>query len=127
MAQKTKTVTQLKKALWEECRRITKERYGNTCYTCRRTPLEGSNWHVGHFLTSSVCSMPLRYDLANLRPQCFACNIHKSGNWLAFESRLVEDEGQSYVDELKQKNKDTLGGNYGRFWIEQKTEEYKSL
>lgn len=120
-------ITKAKERLWELCKQIIRKKYGNTCYTCGTTGLAGSNWQTGHFLTSSTCSMELRYDLKNLRPQCMPCNKWKSGNWFAYEQRLIRDEGQEYVDELKRRNKETMGGNYGLVWIRAKTEEYKEI
>ena len=87
-------------ALWQECRRIIKDKYGNTCYTCKKCPLEGSNYQIGHFIPSSVSGAFLRYDLRNLRPQCFRCNINLSGNGAVFYNNLREDEGQEYIDQL---------------------------
>ena len=90
----------LKKKLWELCKLIIREAYGNECYTCGKTGLAGSSWHTGHFIASSICGLYLRYDLRNLRPQCYRCNIDLSGNGAVFYRRMVEDEGQEYVDEL---------------------------
>lgn len=123
----TEKITKLKKKLWELCKQITRETYGNTCYTCGATGLAGSNWHTGHFLTKSLCSTELAYDLKNLRPQCYRCNIHLSGNWPAFELHLVLDHGQSYVDELKERNRKTKGGSFGSYWFEQKIAEYEAI
>jgi hypothetical protein len=124
---KKSELTKAKDKLWGLCRDIVREIYPNECYTCRAQDLTGSNRQTGHFITSSICSMELRYDIKNLRQQCFVCNIHKSGNWPAFEARLVKDEGQEYVDELKRRNEATKGGNYGLSWIKQKTEDYQEL
>lgn len=123
----TPTITKVKKALWEQCRRITRERYGNTCYTCGRTGLEGSNWQTGHFISSSICSVPLRYSLDNLRPQCYNCNINKSGNWIAFEKHLIQEKGEQIVIHLKAQNEATKGEQYDILWYQHKLEEYKTL
>lgn len=120
-------ITKAKEKLWELCKKIIRELYPNVCYTCGKGGLVGRNWQTGHFLTSSTCSMELRYELKNLRPQCFSCNINKSGNWHEFEKRLIREEGQEYVDELKRRNDETKGGSYGLVWIRQKTEDYKEL
>ncbi len=120
---KRKIKTPLKKAkdkLWTLCKEITRKYHGNTCYTCGKKGLEGSNWHTGHFLTDSTCSTELSYDLRNLRPQCYHCNINLSGNWIAFEERLRADHGQKYIDELKQRNRDTKGLSYRIDWYEDK-------
>lgn len=127
MRRKKSELTKAKDKLWALCKAITRKRYGNSCFTCPARELEGSNWHTGHFITDSVCSTELSYDLANLRPQCFSCNIHKSGNWPAYEARLIREEGQEYVDELKQRNRDTIGNKYGIFWIKEKIIEYEGI
>jgi hypothetical protein len=120
---KPATITALKKKLWEQCKRIIRGKYGNTCFTCGKTGLEGSNWHTGHFITSSVCSAEVRYALDNLRPQCYQCNVNLSGNWLAYERRLGKEE----AERLKAWNERTKGGKYDRFWYMEKIEEYKQI
>lgn len=70
------------------------------CFTCGKGGLSGSSWHTGHFIPSSTCGAYLRYDLRNLRPQCYYCNINLGGNGSAFYRRLLETEGQEYVDQL---------------------------
>ena len=90
----------LQKKLWEECKRLTKAKYGTDCYTCGRKTLEKQNIHTGHFIPKGACGANLKYDLRNLRPQCYNCNINLGGNGSAYYRRLVQDEGQSYVDQL---------------------------
>lgn len=90
----------LKKKLWELCKQIIREAYGNTCYTCERGGLKGSDWHTGHFIPSSTCGAFLRYDLRNLRPQCYNCNINLGGNGAIFYRNMVGDVGQAEVDQL---------------------------
>jgi 5-methylcytosine-specific restriction endonuclease McrA len=118
-------LAKLKQQLWDECRRITRARYGNTCYTCGRAGLEGSNWQTGHFISSSICSVHLRYHLDNLRPQCYNCNINKSGNWIAFEAHLIVEKGRDFPEQLKQLNRETTGRQYDSTWYLEKIEEYK--
>lgn len=117
----------LKDALWAECKRITRSRYGNTCYTCGKTGLEGSSWQTGHFLTDATCSTEIRYSLDNLRPQCYHCNINLSGNWIAYEERLIHDHGEEYVKELKRRNQATKGLMYREDWYQAKVEDYKNI
>jgi 5-methylcytosine-specific restriction endonuclease McrA len=124
---KTPNVTSLKKKLWTLCRELTRKTHGNTCYTCGRTGLEGGNWQTGHFISSSICSVELRYDLQNLRPQCYNCNINKSGNWIAYEERLTREFGQKHVDDLKQRNRNTTGKQYDILWYQAKIAEYEKL
>lgn len=114
----------LKAKLWELCKQLTRKHYGFNCYTC------GQNCeapHTGHFISSSVCSAELRYALDNLRPQCYRCNIHLSGNWLAYEQRLESDKGKEWVETLKKRNQETKGKQYDSIWYEQKIKEYQEL
>lgn len=90
----------LKKKLWELCKQIIRELYGNTCFTCNKVGLVGSDWHTGHFIPSSTCGAYLRYDLRNLRPQCYHCNINLGGNGAIFYVAMVEDVGQAEVDQI---------------------------
>lgn len=120
-------ITALKKELWKLCREITRKRYGNVCYTCGRNNLSGSDYQTGHFIAKSICSTELAYSLDNLRVQCSACNIWKSGNWLAFEIHLVLDHGQEYVDNLKKHNRATKGLSYGKDWYTARMAYYKGI
>jgi hypothetical protein len=115
----------LKAKLWELCKHITRTRYGNVCYTCGKGDLAGSNWHTGHYISSSICSTALRYDLENLRPQCYSCNINKSGNWLAYELHLKEDSIDT--EALKARNQATKNLSYRDDWYEAKIAEYETL
>jgi len=115
----------LKAELWELCKKITRTRHGNTCYTCEAPNLVGSNWHTGHFIPSSICGLYLRYDLRNLRPQCFRCNISLSGNGSAFYRKLVDDCGQPYVDTIfSDKLRDTKSN---KAFYQTLIDEYKTI
>jgi hypothetical protein len=87
--------------------------------------LFGSNLHLGHYISSSVCSAELRYSLDNLRPQCYRCNIHLSGNWIAYEAHLKADGIDP--EQLKQRNRDTVGMKADVLWYQAKIEEYIQL
>lgn len=117
------TVGKLKIRLWQLCRQIIIKRYGNTCYCCSAVGLVGSNLHIGHFIPSSVCSALLRFSLDNLRPSCYRCNIHLSGNWPAYESHLKRDGID--VEALKQHNRDTWGMKADSLWYLSKIAEYE--
>lgn len=126
-AKKTKkpTVSKLKKQLWAITRQIIIKIHGNTCYCCGASNLMGSNLHIGHFITSSTCSAELRYSLENLRPSCYRCNIHLSGNWIAYESHLIKDGID--VAALKQRNYDTKGMQADSLFYINKIAEYSTL
>lgn len=110
---KRKAKTPLRKvldALWKALRDTQFAKYGNTCYTCGKRGLEGSNRHLGHFIPKSICSGEMKYAPDNLRPQCYHCNINLSGNWPAYEEHLRKDGID--VDALKMRNRDTKGKKY---------------
>jgi len=93
-------IAKIQKTLWELCRIIIKQTYGNTCYTCGKKNLEGSNWHIGHFIPKAACGANLKYDLRNLRPQCYHCNINLGGNGAIYYKNMLDREGTKYVGKL---------------------------
>lgn len=116
----------LKEQLWELCRKIVKLRYPHRCYTCSKQLIDGtSDFHTGHFIPSSVCSVEMRYSLDNLRPQCSSCNVWKSGDWLSYETHLKSDGIDT--EALKQKNEATKGMMYDITWYRKKVEEYEFI
>lgn len=119
-------ITKLKEQLWLLCRQITKARYGNTCYTCGRIVPDGKGMHTAHYLTSSLCSTAIRYDLRNLRPGCYHCNINLSGNWPAYHTRMERDN-PGITEILKAENEATKGIVYPVEWFERKIQEYASI
>lgn len=114
-----------KEQLWKLCREIQIKRYGSDCYTCDSKNLEGSSRHLGHFIPSSICSTSMRYDLDNLRVQCYSCNINKSGNWPVYERNLIRDGID--VQELKDRNEKTKNEMYRENWYVEKIENYQRL
>lgn len=86
--------------MWEHCKRIIRAKYGNTCYTCGRGGLEGSNWHTGHLYAKASIGAYLKYDLRVLRPQCYFCNINCGGRGADFIENMRLIEGNAYVDAI---------------------------
>lgn len=125
LKRKSKSETaKLKDELWELCKKLTRQEYGYNCFTCGNfTEFP----HTGHFITDSTCSTELSYDLKNLRPQCYRCNIHLSGNWVEYETKLRSTHGQEYIEELKERNKNTKGLKYDSLWYIDKIKEYTRL
>jgi hypothetical protein len=126
MKRKSKSETRkIQDLLWQECRRITKSRYPapHICFTCRK-PIEGSGCQLGHFIPNSVGGASLRYNLDNLRLQCYYCNINCGGQGAIFYRNLVEEKGQEFVDnlfKLKQKSVNALD------LYKKLLEEYKNI
>lgn len=105
LKRKSKSLTRkVQDDLWQECRRISKTLYKppggvHKCFTCDK-PIEGSNCQLGHFIPNSVGGALLRYNLDNLRLQCYYCNINLGGNGAIFYKRLLAEKGQEHIDKL---------------------------
>jgi len=129
-AKKKPNISKLKIKLWEECKRIVRAKYQRedgmwNCFTCDRLIDEPAKAQTGHFLPSSTCGAYLRYDFRNLRVQCYNCNINQGGAGADFYRRLVETEGQEYVDRIFQDKHVSIKAD--AWWYMQKIEEYRSL
>ena len=98
--QSKQKISVVQRKLWELCRQIIKQRYGNKCYTCGSPNLVGANWQVGHLWAKASLGAYLKYDLRVLSPQCFRCNIHLGGMGAEFYRRMFILEGQEYMEKL---------------------------
>jgi hypothetical protein len=113
----------LKETLWSLCKTLTRAKYGLVCYTCDQpTPIP----HTGHFIPSSVGGVGLRFDLKNLRPQCYRCNINLSGNWPAYLERMTKEVGEEAVKELLRR-RDRERGKADKIFYAKKISEYEKL
>ena len=90
----------LEDKLWEECRRIIFEQYGNNCYTCTQKNLVGRNLHCGHMWAKGSLGASLKYDLRILRPQCYNCNMNLGGMGAIFIKKMEREEGKFYMEKL---------------------------
>lgn len=88
------SVAALRRRLWDAVSRRIKETWGNTCFTCGATGLEGKNWHTAHFVNAGL-SAAVRYDPDNLRPSCGRCNIWLRGNLAEYAIRLMDQIGEA--------------------------------
>ena len=98
--QSKQKISVIQRKLWELCKLLTRKHYGNVCYTCGATGLSGINWHTGHLWAKASLGAYLKYDLRVLRPQCYRCNIHLGGNSAEFYRKMVQENGQEYMDKL---------------------------
>lgn len=118
------SISLLQRKIWELCKQIIRKKYGNTCFTCGRNGLDGSNWHTGHLIPKASIGAYLKYDLRLLRPQCYNCNINLGGNGAIFIENLRRKEGNDYVDKILQDRQATVKAydHYLKIY-----EEYKVL
>jgi hypothetical protein len=95
------SISVIQRKLWEECKRIIREQFGNTCYTCGAKNLSGSNLHTGHLWAKASLGAYLKYDIRVLRPQCYRCNIHLGGAGADFYKKMLRTEGEDYMKRLE--------------------------
>ncbi len=76
-------------------------------------------------IPGSVCGLYLRYDLRNLRPQCYGCNVNRGGMGAAFVHKMEKIEGTLYVNEIFADQKRTIYNE--REFLESKLREYEGL
>lgn len=73
------------------------------CYTCDGVyPVK--KIQCGHYIPRGI--KYLRWELDNLRPQCFLCNCRRYGMSFLFRERLVEEIGESRVRAMEKRAKD---------------------
>jgi len=86
----------LKRKLWKLFAAYVKERDGNTCFSCGRGGLAGSNWHAGHLFPAGSSSL-IRWEPKNVHSQCYHDNINLGGAGAAYAVRFIERYG---IDEF---------------------------
>jgi len=95
------------------------------CYTCGYKT-HYKKIHCGHYISRFY--KETRWDLRNLRPQCFNCNIYRKGNAVSFRQKLVEEYGEEEIKEMEKSVDFLVRGGKTREWLEKSIEiEKKSL
>jgi hypothetical protein len=73
---------------------------GLPCISCGRPASWRGQWDAGHY--RSVGSNPAsRFDPLNVNKQCGPCNVHLSGNLIAYRAGLVKKIGLEAVERLE--------------------------
>jgi hypothetical protein len=73
---------------------------GLPCISCGRPASWRGQWDAGHY--RSVGSNPAsRFDPLNVNKQCGPCNVHLSGNLIAYRAGLVKKIGIEAVEQLE--------------------------
>ncbi len=123
--QSKQPISKIQRALWNECKRLVRKIYGNTCYTCGQKGLTGSNWQTGHGpWPKSALGAFLKYSLRVLRPQCAPCNLFRGGMGAEFYKRMLKEIGPLKMAELE---KDRQVSVKAYDWYVKLLEEYKKL
>lgn len=91
--------------LWAECRRIVFERDNIdgqiNCYTCSALNIEGVNKQLGHCYPKGACGATMKYDLRNLKYQCYNCNMNLGGMGAVFKANLERDLGKKKAKQIE--------------------------
>ena len=93
-------LSKLEKKLWAECKRITRMRCGDVCYTCGATGLTGSNQQTGHYYPKGALGALMKYDLRILRIQCARCNLFFGGMGGAYREHMKKEIGEEAEQKL---------------------------
>lgn len=123
---KTKSISQLKKLADKWCSEYVRQSFADwkgdvECYTCYKK-FPWKNIQNGHYISRVYTNT--RWYLPNLRPQCFSCNVMKSGNMAEFAIRL-ERETPGILEKLWEWKHRSASGNT-RKDLEMVIEFYKS-
>ena len=128
MIKKNKKISlkKIQRLLWDECKRIIKKVFPPNCYCCGIS-IKGSGDHCAHLIPRAICGIFLRYDLRNLRRCCYNCNINLGGNGAIFYRKILNIEGQEYMDKLfEDKNKLIESSEIYNFYLKL-LEKYKNM
>lgn len=99
-----KELNKLKKWVWKAFSDYVRERDNWTCFTCGKQA-KGAAMHAGHFV-SRVRSATM-FDEKNVHAQCYACNIHKSGNGAEYAAKIIELYGKDAFDDILFRSRQT--------------------
>lgn len=122
---KKPSIKLIQKKVWDECKRIIKNRYGNTCYTCCAENLVGSNWQTGHLIAKAFLKPYLKYDLRLLRPQCMRCNLRLGGLGAVFLINVMAEKGIEHVRDIFEDMDKVIDKKEVYKFYEDLIEEYK--
>lgn len=98
---KKPTVKALKDKLWKITSKIVRLQ-SEKCYTCGKYIPDFASRCAGHFWSRGGHG-ETRFDLDNLRVQCFGCNSFKSGNLAEYGTRLLAEIGADRYEELSRR------------------------
>lgn len=126
-----KKIRSLKTKVWKLCKEITRSRYPNVCYTCKKENLEPKQMHTGHFLKEKSLPLQLKYDLRILRIQCPTCNLYHDGNEGRYAIQLTRDHGPDYIvdfhDEVLMFQTEPLDLNQQITFLEDLVKKYQGM
>lgn len=108
---KKKTVSQLRKKLWELTSKYVRLSAADSdgfclCVTCAARLDWIYEAQAGHFIPRAQGNATA-WDLRNIHPQCYRCNINLGGNGAEYYPWMIAKYGQKEVGELRRLSKTT--------------------
>jgi len=89
------------------------------CVTCgRKYPI--NKIQAGHFMSRKHYST--RYDEENVFPQCYGCNVARSGEQYLYSKFIDEKFGEGYSDVLLFKSRETV--KFADYELEEMIQDY---
>lgn len=80
--------------------------------------IQGGHFIHGHYKWTFLNPM-------NIKPQCVACNKWRNGNLDVYAERLLKENGQQFLDDLRSESKQNFKPN--RDYYYEKIEKFKKL
>lgn len=107
-----------KKKLWkltsEYVRRKNADSNGYvSCVTCGLTK-HYKEIQAGHFIPKAQ-GLSIYFDLRNIHPQCYRCNINLGGNGPEYYTFMLREYGTEVIDELRKLSKTTIKISKGEY------------
>lgn len=87
------SLSAFKKKLWKKFSAFIKQRDGNTCFVCGKTPLVGNDWHAAHCFSAGKYPA-LRWRFDNVFSGCAKCNIWLKGNYIEYHDQYRKRFGE---------------------------------
>lgn len=106
-----KTISKLKKDLWKLTSQYVRLSHSDSngyvkCVTCGIIK-HYKEMQAGHFIPQAQGNA-VKFDLRNIHPQCYRCNINLGGNGPEYYPFMLNTYGQEVVDELRFKSNTTV-------------------
>lgn len=86
-------------SVWSVFTKLAKLIHGNTCCTCGKENLEGSDCQGGHFKPKKAFPA-VRFWINNVHPQCTGCNFYRQGMEYEHSLHIIKAHGQDALDEI---------------------------
>jgi hypothetical protein len=116
-----KSLSRLRKILWEWFTKYIKLRDNYTCITCGKVA-QGQGMGGGHYKPKGACNLTYYFSEVNVNAQCTYCNLTLQGNQVVYRERLIQKFGLEAVLDIEQNFRKPTRD----FPFEEKIEYYKN-